>query len=180
MCLNKHASFLDMANILCSAVFLVACWKCLKMASLKLVSGERLFRGWGCCIRKNSVHSAHIFPASSFLKMNLIGFMNNALGRSIAAAMKIRPVYVLWLCTQKLLFFIDHFLKVEQSLSSFSENTNFQQSKSHFCEWKGEGWNSRGFNESINHNSARFAAAASVCSVILIFIKNLICQPTRV
>lgn len=27
--------------------------------------------------KKNSVHSAHIFPASS-LKMNLIGFMNNA------------------------------------------------------------------------------------------------------
>lgn len=37
------------------------------------------------------------------------------------------------------LLFVDHVLKVEQSLSSFSGNTNFLQSKSHFSEWKEEG-----------------------------------------
>lgn len=37
------------------------------------------------------------------------------------------------------LLFVDHVLKVEQSLSSFSGNTNFLQGKSHFSEWKEEG-----------------------------------------
>lgn len=74
--------------------------------------------------------------------MNVIAFMNNAYGCSVAAAMKIRPVYVLWLYTHTNFFFFfvpQPFLEVEQSLSSFSENTNFHQSKSHFFEWKEEG-----------------------------------------
>lgn len=45
-------------------------------------------------------------------------------------------LFIPYTCAQ--LLFVDHVLKVEQSLSSISGNTNFLQSKSHFSQWKEE------------------------------------------